>query len=101
LPAEFNASVVYDESDTDGELDIYLGAPFANITLPDGPIAFITFTVTDSIDQAETNLAFSTEPGASFASLTGQSILGSAEDGRIVISNTSLIHQIYLPFIGK
>ena len=77
IPKEFSASVAFDGSDTDGELDFFvadLSPPLSS--LPDGPLAYITLSADPSYKPAKGVIRFSQNPAASFGTVNGRSVPG-------------------------
>ncbi|MEM7118036.1 MAG: cohesin domain-containing protein [Chloroflexota bacterium] len=99
LPAGFNASVSYDATDSDGELDIVIFNMSANPTaLPAGELLAVTVTTAD-VSSASADVAFSLQPTASFGSTAGESISGSVNNGSIQIGSAN--YRLFLPTIQK
>ena len=96
LPGDFTASVTFDESDADGEVDIFIGDIAPPLTsLSDGPIAFMILNVASSPGATRGAVRFSLDPAASFGDTSGQSVPGTATPtGRYP-------HQIYLPMVVR
>jgi hypothetical protein len=89
LPAGFQPSVQVDLTDSDGEIDIFVGDLFPPITtLPDGVLATLTLRAAcqpppgTTLDAA---VLFSTAPTASFSDPNGRAIPGSTVDGSVLI----------------
>jgi len=89
LPGAFNASVTFDGSDTDGELDFFIADLFPPLaSLPDGNLATIVFTPTCQPAPGSSIIAavgFSDDPSASFGDTDGQSVPGTTTDGSVEI----------------
>ncbi len=88
VPAGMTASVSYDASDTDGELDFVIMdmfMPFA--VLQDGQIAEIVFTAkcTPSTDSIAADVLFSSDPELSFGDSSGRSVEGIGIGGFVEI----------------
>jgi hypothetical protein len=95
LPGDFTASVTFDESDSDGEVDIFIGDISPPLTsLSDGPIAFMILDAGSSPGSTQGAVLFSLNPSASFGDTSGQSIPGTA-------APTARQHQIYLPVVVR
>jgi uncharacterized repeat protein (TIGR01451 family) len=94
LPGDFTYSVTFDESDADGEVDIFIGDILPPLTsLSDGPIAFMLLDVDSSPDGTQGAVRFSLDPAASFGDTAGQSVPGTATPtGRYQ-------NRIYLPLV--
>jgi len=92
LPGDFTPSVIFDESDADGEVDIFIGDISPPLTaLSDGPIAFMILNAASSPGRTEGAVLFSLDPSASFGDTSGRSVPGPATPtGRYQ-------YQIYLP----
>lgn len=89
-PPAFAASVSYDASDADGEIDFAL-FNFASPpqALPDVEIAEITFT-TGAVSGCQlAAVGFSADPPPSFGSTTGDSITGTAVPGGVNICDNT------------
>ncbi len=90
LPGAFTASATFDGGDTDGELALFISdfsAPLAS--LPDGALAAIAFTATCQPDPGASIIAsvsFSNDPSASFTNTDSQSVLGTTDDGSVLIT---------------
>jgi hypothetical protein len=100
LPNAFEASVTFDDSDTDGELDFLiadLSPPLA--PLPDGTIASITLKVHSPPETVVAALAFSHEPPPSFGDTSGRSITGITEGGSALIPCRTCI--LLLPLVTR
>jgi hypothetical protein len=67
--------------------------------LPDGVVAQITFDVDDAPDGTVGAVRFSTDPPASFGSVTGQSIPGQIQDGSVLIESRR--HRVFMPLIQR
>jgi hypothetical protein len=94
LPAGFNASVSYDASDTDGELDFFLGDTFPPLTgLPDSTPATITLTAGQPCPPTEAPVGFSGDPAPSFGNTAGQSVPGTWDDGSVLIGGRCDFNQ--------
>ena len=92
LPGGVSASVMFDESDSDGELDIFIADIFPPLTaLSDGELLSITLNVDNPGGAAWRAVRFSQHPRASFGNTEGQSMPGT----------TTLTgeYHIYLPNI--
>jgi PKD repeat protein len=99
LPAGFDVSVIYDPTDTDGEVDISILDPLAPLaTLPDGQLMSLTFTAGAADTATETALTFSVDPPLSFGSTGGASVAGSGTPGSVLIEAQQ---KVYLPVIIK
>jgi len=89
LPGAFNASVTFDEGDTDGELDFFIADLFPPLaSLPDSTLATIAFTTTCQPDPGTSIIApvgFSEDPSASLGNTDGQSVPGTTTDGSVKI----------------
>jgi uncharacterized repeat protein (TIGR01451 family) len=93
LPADFTASVTFDEGDADGEVDIFIGDISPPLTsLSDGPIAFVILDAGSSPGGTQGAVLFSLDPAASFGDTSGWSVPGTA-------TPTARQHQIYLPIV--
>lgn len=98
-PGAFSASVTFDASDADGELDFFIADTFPPLSsLPDGILATITFTATcPAITSSITApVDFSAEPTASFGNTAGQSVPGATLDGSVEIWPGAFITGIAL-----
>ena len=88
VPAGMTASVSYDASDTDGELDFVIMdmfMPFA--VFQDGQIAEIVFTAkcTSATDSIAADVLFSSDPELSFGDSSGRSVEGLGIGGFVEI----------------
>lgn len=89
LPAGFDASVTFDPTDTDGELDFFIADIFPPLSaLPDGVLAQITLLTGAAPAGTEAFIGFSQDPPASFGATTGQSVPGFTEDGSVLIGGS-------------
>ena len=101
LPGAFNASVTFDEADTDGELDFFIADLFPPLaSLPDGAIVSMTLNVGSPPGATEAAVNFSPDPATSFGDTSGQSVPGTTDDGSVLIALTDT-YQIYLPLLWK
>jgi len=92
LPGEFSYSVTFDEGDSDGEVDVFIGDISPPLTsLSDGPIAFMILNVDSPPGETQRAVRFSLDPTASFGDTSGQSVPGTATPGGE--------HRIYLPVL--
>ena len=82
LPAGYIASVSYDASDTDGEIDIAIFT-LSSVPLPDGQIGSITLGTGGTSGDAV--VGFSSDPVASFGNTSGQSVAGTTDGGSVLI----------------
>jgi len=89
----FNAFVTFDKTDTDGELDFFIGDIFPPLaSLPDGTLATVTFTPTCSPSPENiitATVGFSQDPTASFGSVDGQSVAGTTINSYLEIMPTT------------
>lgn len=75
-PAAFNLSVMVDNNDTDGEIDVVIADLFPPIgALPDGIVVELTLRAGYPALPVDAPLKFSTAPAVSFGNAVGQSIL--------------------------
>lgn len=96
LPGDFTASVTFDESDADGEVDVFIGDIAPPLTsLSDGPIVFLILNVASSPGRMQGAVLFSLDPVASFGNTSGQSVPGTATP------TVRYQHQIYLPVVVR
>ena len=94
LSGAFSASVTFDASDTDGELDITIADFFPPLgTLPDREVMSITFESVDTSASVQGAVRFSLAPSASFGDTLGQSVPGTATVERT--------YQLYLPVVVR
>jgi len=101
LPGAFDASVTFDEGDTDGELDFFIADLFPPLTsLSDGAIVSMTLNVGSPPSGTEVTVNFSPAPAASFGDTSGQSVPGTTDDGSVLIVPTDT-YQFYLPLLWK
>lgn len=85
VPSGFVYSVIFDSTDSDGELDFFIYDPMPPITaIPDGAILEITFGVICPGPRTE-DIRFSNSPVPSFSDLVGNNLNGNAVDGSVVI----------------
>ncbi|MFQ5858180.1 MAG: phytase [Anaerolineae bacterium] len=99
LPGSFNASVNFDEADTDGELDFLITDLFPPLSsLSDRIIASITLSVGSPPGTTEATVNFSRDPVASFEDPSGQRIPGTADGGSVLIIGPARYH-LRLPLI--
>ena len=85
LPSAFGASVAFNGSDSDGELDFFIGDTFPPLaSLPDGTLATVTFTATCS-PTVVAPVSFSDAPAASFGNTGGLSVAGTTTSGSVEI----------------
>ena len=93
LPAGFDGSATFDQSDTDGELDFYVADTFPPLTaLPDGVIAFVTVETGHPATTTKAAVNFSQEPAASFGDTSGQGVAGTTGDGAVLITIYEGVH---------
>jgi hypothetical protein len=98
LPTGFNASVTYDPTDTDGELDISIFDPSLPLaTLPEGQLMTLTFTAGTPPSTTETALNLSVNPPLSFGNTGGISVTGNGTAGSVLIQLAQ--KKVYLPII--
>jgi len=94
LPGDFTYSVTFDEGDSDGEVDVFIGDISPPLTsLSDGPIMFLILNVDSSPGATQGAVRFSLDPAASFGDTSGQSVPGTA-------TPTAGQHRIYLPMLS-
>lgn len=85
-------NVLFDASDSDGELDFAIAdfsLPFT--ALPDGPLVSVRFETICAPAPGSSQLApmlFSSDPEASFGNASGQSLDGTTQDGSVRIFGT-------------
>lgn len=101
-PDGFELVATFDASDTDGEIDIFIGdlAP-ALATLPDGAILSVTL---DVVEQSGSIAAVrvATEPAVSFGTTQGASVAGSGTGGVVRLNqNGSPVSTLYLPLVHR
>ncbi len=88
VPGEFSGSVMFNASDTDGELDFFIADLFLPLaSLSDGAIVSLELDVGDLPGIAAVN--FSQDPAASFGNTEGQSVPGTTDDGSVIISGSA------------
>ncbi len=107
VPDEFGASVTFDASDTDGELDFFIAELFPPLaSLLDGTIITIRLDVARPFGRTDVlparppfgelrtiaAVGFSQDPAASLGNLVGESVPGVTEDGSALISLTHIGH---------
>lgn len=74
-PASFSLSVMVDNNDRDGEIDVVIADLFPPISaLPDGIVVELTLRAASSTSPVDAPVKFSTAPNVSFSTATGQSI---------------------------
>jgi len=101
IPGAFDASVIFDAGDTDGELDFFIADLFPPLaSLLDGAIVSLTLDVGSPISGTEAAVSFSPDPTASFGDTSGQSVPGTTDDGSVLIGPTDT-YQFYLPLLWK
>ncbi len=94
LPGQFNASVSFDEGDSDGELDVFIADISPPLTgLSDGEIALITLNHDRAAGGAVLPATFSHDPPASFGDTSGRSVPGTAARVRR--------HIIFVPLVAR
>jgi hypothetical protein len=100
ISGAFNASVAFDASDTDGELDFFIGDIFPPLaSLSDSVLVTVTFTPTCSLPPGSSvtaTIGFSQDPVASFGDTDGQSVSGMTTDGYIEITSAPITPGIGL-----
>jgi len=99
---ELNASVAFDGSDADGELDFFVADFLPPLsTLPDGTIVTVKLDVVGNppgTTKAVVN--FSQAPAASFGDTLGQSIPGTTEGGFVLIPCPGCVSFVPFAIIG-
>jgi regulation of enolase protein 1 (concanavalin A-like superfamily) len=101
VPAAFDASVTFDEGDTDGELAFFIADLFPPLAmLSDGAIVSVTLNVGSPPSTTEVAVNFSPDPAASFGDTSGQSVPGTTDDGSVLIGSTDT-YKVYLPLLWK
>lgn len=100
LPAGFSASVSYDETDGDGELDVVVFNFSANSAgLTAGELLSLSLTAAGNVETAVADVTFSQQPNASFGGTNGSSVPGTVTGGSVQIGTA--FYQVYLPMIVK
>ena len=101
LPGAFDASVTFDGSDADGELDFFIADLFPPlVSLSDGAIVSMTLNVGSPPGGTDAAVNFSPDPAASFGDTSGQSVPGTTDNGSVLIGLTDT-YQVYLPLLWK
>jgi hypothetical protein len=102
VPDEFGASIAFDSSDVDGELDFLIADLFTPLgTLPDGTIATIRLdVVSDPPAATKAAVNFSQNPAVSFGDTLGQSIPGATDDGFVLIPCFGCVSFVSFTVIG-
>ena len=103
LPGAFDASVTFDESDTDGELDFFIADLFPPLaSLSDGAIVSMTLDVGSPPSGTVAAVSFSPDPAASFGDTSGQSVSGTTDGGSVlVVAPPTGAYPVYLPLVHK
>jgi hypothetical protein len=96
LPGDFTASVTFDEGDSDGEVDVFIGDISPPLTsLSDGPIVYLILDVATPPARTQRAVRFSLDPAASFGDTAGWSVPGT------VTPTGRGAYQIYLPVLKR
>jgi hypothetical protein len=95
IPSQMRGSILFDASDTDGELDIVVADYSPPLTtLPNSnPLVEVTFTVVCDPGAGETitsPILFSQAPPASFSDTLGGGVEGTVSNGTVVIQHGAL-----------
>lgn len=90
IPAGLFASITYDSSDTNGEIDVIIAdyfPPFATLADSDQLLAitFDTICVPPAGGEEKASVNFSTEPAPSFGGTSGQSVTGTTTGSTVTI----------------
>ena len=98
VPASFTVSASYDAADVDSELDILI----TDVSLPlsalsEGELLTLELVTGNVPFGTEIPLEFSINPGASFGNTAGQSILGTMENGSLMVT----IQRLFLPMVTR
>jgi len=103
LPGAFDASVTFDEDDTDGELDFFIADLFPPLaSLSDGVIVSMTLNVGSPPGTTEAAVSFSPDPAPSFGDTSGQSVSGTTDNGSVlIVAPATDVYTVYLPLIHK
>jgi hypothetical protein len=100
-PESFELVATFDASDTDGEIDIFIGditSPLA--ALPDDAILSVTLDlVGQPTGTAAVNVAAA--PPVSFGTLQGASAPGSSIDGSVRLNQSDSLSTLYLPLVQR
>jgi hypothetical protein len=100
-PDTFELVATFDASDTNGEIDIFIGdivPPLA--ALPDNTILSVTFDlVGQPTGTAAVNIADA--PAVSFGTLQGASAPGSSTDGLVRLNQSDSLSTLYLPLVQR
>lgn len=89
VPVTHIASVVYDASDTNGEIDVTIFDPAVPLAaLSDSNLLEITFGVANVTSSSTANVVFSADPPVSFGNTAGKDVTGSGVSGSVLISGT-------------
>lgn len=105
LPTGYFATVPFDPTDTDGEIEFVIGdftLPFSS--LPDGDIVEITFQTLNIPTPAEAPVNFANDPPASFGNDEGKSVQGTTDNGSVLIGGgvPGILRWFsFLPFIKR
>lgn len=93
ISSAFQASVTFDVSDTDGEIDFYIADLFAPLAaLSSGQFATVTFQSTCSVDEGTQRVAsinLAGEPPLSFGDVNGNSVAGTLANGSVLLTHDS------------
>ena len=90
LPFSHIASIVYDGSDTDGEIDVTIfDATVPLAALSDGNLMQITFGVKTIAGEETAPIIFSFDPPLSFGNTSGNEVIGMGINGSIAINSTT------------
>jgi hypothetical protein len=96
LSGDFTASVTFNEEDSDGEIDVFIGDISPPLTsLSDGPIVYLILDVDSPPASTQHAVLFSLDPAASFGDTSGWSIPGT------VTPTGRGAYQIYLPVLKR
>lgn len=98
-PDGFTLSTTFDASDTDGEIDIFVGdlSPALD-ELPDGTLLFLTLDLVGQPDDTAA-VRIAADPAVSFGTPQGVSVAGSGTDGTVQPGTTG--PALYLPLVQR
>ena len=85
VPATFQTVVLFDDTDTDGEVDILVFDFPPDLQLPDGPLVEINFDTLCGPPPSLLPVPFSTDPTPTFGDRQGQDVPGNWDDGSILL----------------
>jgi hypothetical protein len=100
LPGKFSRSTSHNPADTDGEIDLaaYPALGFSPSAMADGVVATLNFTVKNPGGLFIARIVSSSNPLASFGSLSGTSLYGSFPGTSVWIST---LKSIFMPLLRR